>query len=193
MVCYKCTQVKNNNYNSFGKCSFHITKDIMCNYEYEKIKEWIDSLTLCQTYSHPNYYNPSFEKIMRRDLPNLLKQKTIHKKLNEKTLSKLVNYILSLARKKNLKISTYSKNCYLKYVSGIKMINFGHGIGENNLLVCIKQGCSLTESLKYCYPQKKGNDIMEIIKFYRKRDLMLTKHLYYLPNCIIEIIINILD
>ena len=122
--------------------------------------------------------------------PKLLRQSTIHKR-GKQFVSEIANYILCLAHDGHIKIEKETITTYLKYVKiDMKNINKNY-LKDVHLFNCImKQHMPLETAIQYCYPNKKGKELIELFKFYTERDRIVWDELHYLPNEIIRIIIH---
>lgn len=203
MSCKKCISLNSeeNKYNlEVKKCFFHITKDIILNNNIDFIKEWVTDLYNKYRYSSKVFiFNPSGEEkisfyaLLATTFPKLLRQKSIHKR-GEKFVSDITNHILKFANEGHIRIESETINTYIRFAK-INMNNINKTLLKDvHLYHCIlKQGLSLNESLKYCYPIRKGKELKEIVDFYVKRDRILWKGLYHLPDAIIFIILDKLN
>ena len=191
MPCNDCIKYKKNENIDYDQCLFHVAKDVIQKNNLDNIKKWVDSLEPIDNqygYNHTKTEH-SFHNLVNYIIPRLLRQKAIHKKFDKKKLSKLLNYILSKAKEENIYFFNVRKT-YLQY-GDIDLVNICRYLTETDLLLCIRQGISLEESLRYCYSTSntKRYDINEIVNYYRKRDILLFRNLYQLPTSIVEIII----
>ncbi len=191
MNCKKCEE---------DKCFFHLTKEIVLNNEFEFIKEWINNLYINHKFStrsfiiHMNNKDKiSFYNLLIYSYPRLLKQ-LYHTDFNQDILSNITNYILSLAKKANIRMLPENLSVYLKS-SKILMKNIDKRLlKEKHLILCVqKQNMPLNESIDNCFSSKIGNDLKNIINFYRKRDRIILRRLHCLPRNINYIIINMID
>jgi len=203
MSCKKCSSLNSeeNKYNlEVKKCFFHLTKDIILNNNKEFIKEWVTNLYDKYRYSSRIFiFNSSGEEkisfyaLLATTYPKLLRQKSIHKK-GKSFVTEITNHILQFAKEGHIRIESETINTYIRYAK-INMDNVDKTLlKEVHLHNCIlRQGLSLNESLKYCYSIRKGKDLKEIVDFHVKRDRVLWKGLYHLPDAIIFIILDKLN
>lgn len=200
MSCKKCAKLRNGE-NKFSLeeklCFFHFTKDIILHNDVEYIKKWISNLYEKYRYSSRVFiFNPSgeekisFYSLLATTYPRLLRQRSIYKK-GSAFVTEITNYILDFAKEGHIKIEAETINTYIKNVK-INMDNIDKTLlKEVHLYHCIiKQGLSLRESLKYCYPIRKGKELQVIVDFYVQRDRLIWKGLYHLPDSIIMEIVD---
>ena len=198
--CKKCLNMQTDE-NKFSvevkKCFFHLTKEIILNNDLEFIKTWISELYKKYRYSSRVFiFNPSMEEkisfynLLSATFPRLLRQKSIYKR-GDKFVSSITNHILQFAKEGHIKIEPETINTYMKSTK-INMNNIDKTLlKEIHLYNCIiNQGLSLNDSLKYCYPNRKGKDLKYIIDFHVKRERILWKGLYHLPDGIILMIVD---
>jgi hypothetical protein len=193
-------------YNENTMCFFHLSKKIFLNENLDYIKKWIEYIinkrnisdierNVIETkYFIPDSYNYCIRFLINKIYFKILKQKAIHKK-GPLFICELTNNILSFCLRENIHI--YS-NILKNYLNNVKikseiLILLKPFFREKHLIYCIQnQGMSLHESLKLCYNEKEGKNIEDTVSFYRKRDTLIYKYLYFISNPIILTIIDIL-
>ena len=193
-------------YNENAMCFFHLSKKIVLNENLDYIKKWVEYIinkrnlsniernVIDTKYFIPGSYNYSIRFLINNIYPKILKQKTIHKK-GPLFICELTNNILSFSIRENIRI--YS-NILTNYLNNVKIKSeilnlLKPCFREKHFIYCIQnQGMSLNESLKLCYSEKEGKNIEDIVSFYRKRDTLIYKYLYFIPNPIVLTIIDIL-
>jgi hypothetical protein len=191
--CKDCLELKNHN-----KCFFHNAKNIILNNDVDTIKKWID--VLYNKYElTTKHYECDILFLVTDICPKLLSQREIYKRCN-KFIKDIIDYLFEISKKEIIPIY-FTAEIVHKYIKNVKLsiksienINFNTVkslFRENHFIYFItKQGLSLEDSIKYCFKETKGKDIHTIINLYRKRDRILWKELYHLPDSIVSIIIK---
>jgi len=192
----KCKYCNNPNY-SDEICFIHFTKDILMNNDLHFIKKWVDDLYLSHgsrrySLNKTLFIGKSFPGLLNGVYPYLLKQKQIYKK-GDKFLMDFTDYLLKRAEDNDIKIYPETLKTILKSVK-VNIKYCKNILNETQFSACIKkQGYSLDKSLEYCFSKKRGDEMKEVIEFYRKRDYIIYSYLHHIPIDIVTMIVDILD
>jgi hypothetical protein len=193
-------------YNENTMCFFHLSKNIFLNENLDYINKYIEYIinkrnlsdiernVIVTKYFIPDSYNYCIRFLINNIYLKILKQKKINKK-GHLFVCELTNNILLFSIRENIHI--YS-NILTNYLNNVKIKSeilnlLKPSFREKHFIYCIQnQGISLNESLKLCYSEKEGKNIEDIVSFYRKRDTLIYKYLYFIPNPIVLTILDIL-
>ena len=204
-MCKDCIEMASR-YNENTMCFFHLSKNIFLNENLDYINKYIEYIinkrnlsdiernVIVTKYFIPDSYNYCIRLLINKIYLKILKQKKIHKK-GHLFVCELTNNILLFSIRENIHI--YS-NILTNYLNNVKIKSeilnlLKPCFREKHFIYCIQnQGMSLNESLKLCYSEKEGKNIEDIVSFYRKRDTLIYKYLYFIPIPIVLTILNIL-
>lgn len=138
-------------------------------------------------------------RLRRSALPELLRQKTMHKKLGKEKVSALLKIVL---KKKTTnwrdRLDGATAVTYLKYsqnaeIDKFRSLIYNKTLRPYHLLPCLKAGCGLNETIDACFSTKIANQVKEVVDYYRKFDLMVHTNLYCLPAVLVAEIMDFLD